>query len=58
MNEYADVIGPDDQRQNAFPKSKLEKTDGEQPAREPGKRGKRMIFNFDFVHTFILSSKN
>jgi hypothetical protein len=49
------IIRPDNNGQNTFPESQVQKADGEKPTREPGKGRPAAISYFDFIaHMFIL----
>ena len=46
----ADVIRPEYEGQQAFPEGKLQETDGEKPAGEPGEPGCALIVDFYLIH--------
>lgn len=50
----AEVVGPDHNRENAFPKSQVEKADGEEPSGEPYRPHEGVVFDSYFPHTLSM----
>lgn len=53
--EYAEIIRPDDDSQDAGPKTQLQETYSEKPRHDPYSSGQSMVFYFDVLHMPIVA---